>query len=86
MKPITALGVILLAISLLILFTIMAVNLYIIKQNSGTELVNRTIDETEHECFVLRGATYCCIHEPDYKIINANGETYVTQCTRFSTV
>ena len=80
------LGYILIVITLLILFAIMAVNSRIITHNSGTELSNRTINNIQHQCFVLWDATYCCRIEPDYRIINASYEMYVTQCVRFSKV
>ena len=89
-KPITALSVILIALFLVILAVIMYGNMDVIRHNSGSEPVNRTINGAEHECFVLKGATYCCKHEPDYRTRNLSDksgvELYVTQCVRFSKV
>jgi hypothetical protein len=68
----------------MILAVIMYGNMNVIRHNSGTEPVNRTINDAEHECFVLWDATYCCKILPDYKIIKEGNETYVTDCVKYS--
>ena len=85
-KPITVLSVILIVVFLAILAVIMYGNINVIRHNSGTEPVNRTINGAEHECFVLWDSTYCCRLEYDHKFINGTDENTVTECIRFSKV
>ena len=87
-KPITALSVILIAVFLAILAVIMYGNMNIIWHNSGSEPVNRTINNEVHECFVLWGDNYCCRLEIDFQSLNLSDENAVwmnvTECIRFS--